>query len=176
MEPKLDFKAQAQKMLSTVYDDQEHGALLELMRQNNPGLAGISKDQFALEYLPVKLALAARAWDALCQEAGADDAVTRKLFFQAVMANFQTPKMTGLAASFSDYFYAPDDAEEESVSAVLAGRLIQRLVPAPASASGRQAALAALSRSILVLVETLEAFRNSFEDEFHDFILSGFGS
>jgi len=166
-----DFRRFAKELLAGIFADPEYGPLYERLCEREPGLADVSKDHFSMEYLGAKLALSARSWEALCEESGIHEKDTLKVFFQSALDCFQSPKMTPLAASFSDCYYASEGSPPRELALSLTGRLVQRMVSGVPLSGKSQERL----ESVKLLLETLEGFRGAFENRFHDFLIASLG-
>ena len=167
MEYKGDFKKFARDQLAAIFADPEYGTLYQHLAARAPDFAEVSVDLFSMEYLGAKLALSARAWEEACSEVRMSEAGVSKVFFQAAMDCFQSPKMTLLAAAFSEAYYAVEGKPLKDLALMLAARLFEKLRPIPAGdkARGREQALQ-------TVMESLESFRNTFENRFHDFLIT----
>lgn len=167
MEYKGDFKKFARDQLAAIFADPEYGTLYQHIAAKAPEFADVSVDLFSMEYLGAKLALSARGWEEACADVRVSEAGISKIFFQSAMDCFQSPKMTPLAAAFSEAYYAVEDKPLKDLALMLAARLFEKLRPGLAGdkARGREEALQ-------MVMESLESFRNTFENRFHDFIIT----
>lgn len=165
---KEDLVPLAKQKLSAVLGDKEYEDLDRLLRQKETSLKAMDKELFAKEYLAVKLSLAAHVWEHQCAENEIKEEDLKKIFFRSVMQIFQEPKMVHLATAFSEYYYAVEPGPETPASVTLGTRLFERLgaqaQPAEKQTSG--------TGGCGILIETLEGFRVSMENELHDFFLA----
>lgn len=158
----------AQKVLSSILAEREYGPLLERLQSEEKKLLTVSRDRFSMEYLPAKLAVACLLWETQCRENGLEG--NEKMLFQFVMQLFKSPKMVSMASSFSDYLYASDSEQGHSPMPALVVRLFERLGLQGLLRGKKQGP--ALSAPFKILVETLEGFRSSLENDFLEFVFT----
>lgn len=166
MESKPDLKALQTRILSEILSSSEYEELYNLLSEKEPGFGRITRDAFNTEYLAAKLALASRFWEKSCSESMPESGEQeQKLFFKAVMKCFQSPKMVPLATAFSEYLLEPSGEEGHSPVIQAGLKLFGRFGLAEKITKG-SGPKAAVSDAFRILVETLEGFRVSFENDF----------
>lgn len=165
MKSEQDFKVFAAKQLAAIYDIGDYGNILQTLQNEDRAFQKIHPTSFSLEFLASRLALACHAWSKICEESKIKDVGIKNIFFKTVMQSFQTPKVVDIASAFSDYLHAPA-AEEKSVLAVTA-LLMKRLGLAETLKKSGQLALPAGFR---LLIDADDGFKNSFENEFFEFL------
>lgn len=154
----------ARRELARIYGEDEHRDLYVMLRAREKELfARVSEDQFSLEYLTAKLAMACLVWEYACQENALQTEGFRKLFFRQIMDGFRNPKMALFAAAFSDYYFVCGNEPTEPPGVLLAARLSSRL-SLSSPGKGQPSEEASVPFSLQILLETLEGFRTSFEN------------
>ncbi len=162
-----DFKVYAAQQLAKIYEVNDYERVLQALKEADLHFADILPAHFGMEFLSVRLALAAHAWSRSCKENHVKEAGTENYFFKAVMQSFQSEKFIDIAAGFSEYLHAPL-AEEKPVLAV-SGIMMKRLGLA---SSMLKKETPVLTPGFKLLIEIAESFKSGFENDFFEFTFS----
>lgn len=124
--------------------------------------------RFAVEYLGSRLALACRVWEILTADFGVSEEPLVKTFLRSALSRFEKPETAGLAAVFSDYYYAPESEEGSASLAIdLSRRLFQRL---GLEANGQREGKTMLTTGFVHLVQVYEGGRSQIEERLLQFL------
>jgi len=168
----MDIKDYAKKQLSTVLGEGESSGLYKTLVLKQQIFSEVLPDTFSMEYLALKLAIAAVVWKAYCKTNSLQLNSEEDLFFEYVMACFKTPKMTTLASAFSEYIYAADEVALSEMCLAMARYMFKRLKVEEKIQRG--AGDPKISPALEAIVIAFEGFRTAFENEFDDFLFSDF--
>lgn len=169
-------QAYARQELARIYGENEHQDLYVMFKAKEKSMfSRISQDQFGMEYLTAKLAMACLVWDYACQESALNQDSFRKVLFRQVMEGFRSPKMMPLATAFSDYYFTCEKEPSEPPGVLLVMRLMGRLNLQETSSAPPKNPDAAVPFTFQTLLETLEGFRSSFENQCLEAFLNHYG-
>jgi hypothetical protein len=160
-----DYEAYAIRLLPGLYDSSDFGRVQQALKDMEYRFLKISGDDFGLEFLTMKLALACRSWDHACGENGVEDEADQKALLKVIMNSFQSPKFLKIAETFSDYLHT-ENAETQpwlSMPALFFKRLkMEALV----KKDGKED----INPAFQLLVELADSFRSEFENDFFEFV------
>lgn len=166
----------ARQELARIYGETEHQDLYVMFKAKEKNMfSRVSQDQFGMEYLTAKLAMACLVWEYACLESALNEDSFRKVLFRQVMDGFRSPKMMPLATAFSDYYFTCEKEPSESPGILLVMRFMGRLNLQDAGAAAPRNPDAPVPFVFQTLLETLEGFRSSFENQCLESFLNHYG-
>ena len=160
----------AKKLLAGIYGDTDFGRIHAYLAESDEKMKLTAPENFGMEFLAVRLAIATLSWQNLCAAAGFTDEAETKLFLKAVMEGFQSPKFKDLAVQYGEYLYGEYDGDGSSdlspgsVPVVaLSRRFFERLKLG--LLSEKTGGPDVISESFRKMVDVLEGFRSEFETQ-----------
>lgn len=142
--------------------------ILKHLGEADPEFFCVKMDIFRPNYLCARLAILSHAWEKVVQESDIKDGEVAKVFLKKVMSSFEEPKAIGAATTFSEYFCAPqmqEESDELSDALAIAHVMFRRLQMKPVASEVKT-----INPSFQLLVEALESFRTTFENQVFEFL------
>lgn len=154
----------AKHTLTKVLEDQKHQDLYSKLVFRQSSFKDVEKVTFMKEYLALQLALVTKVWPICCEENSLKTEQGEKFFLRVTMTCFESEKMKELAVAYGEYLYAKEDAESGEIVLSLVEKLFERLKMQTKIVRG--GADPAISPAFQLLIENLDGYRMSFENEF----------
>ena len=150
--------------LNKVLEDQKYQDLYSKLVFRQSSFKDVEKVAFMKEYLVVQLALITKVWPICCQENSIKIEHGDKCFLRVTLACFESEKMKDLAAAYGEYLYAKEGVESGEIVLSMIEKLFERLkMPAKIQ---RGSGKPTISPAFQLLIENLDGYRMSFENEF----------
>ena len=160
-----DYEAYAIRLLPGLYDNSEFPQIHKTLRNAEYRFMKIPEEDFGLEFLTFKLALACRSWERACDENRVEAESDQKALLKVIMNSFQSPKFLKIATAFSDYLHS-ENAETQPWIA-MPTHFFKRLKIDPLE---KKEGKDGISEGFQMLVEFADGFRSEFENAFFEFV------
>jgi hypothetical protein len=154
----------AKYTLNKVLEDQKHQDLYSKLVFRQSSFKDVEKVTFMKEYLALQLALVTKVWPICCEENSLKTEQGDKFFLRVTLTCFESEKMKELAVAYGEYLYAKENAESGEIVLRMVEKFFERLKMQTRVQRGTAEAL--MSPAFQLLIENLDGYRMSFENEF----------